>query len=146
MDNKQFIEEIKKALPGKVLDVVEHNPLRITFSIDPGVLKRAAEFIFVEKQFRFIIASASHTKEGYEILYHFSNDGAGHVINLRVVLPHEKPEVKSLTGLLSGVEWIEREMHELLGIDFIGHPNLVPLISEGNWPKGTYPFRKDFKS
>ena len=67
------------------------------------------------------------------------------MINLQVILPHEKPEVKSLTGLFSAVEWIEREMHELLGIEFTGHPNMVPLLSEGNWPKGTYPFRKEFK-
>ena len=146
MDNKEFIEEIKSRLADKILGLTEHNPLRITFLIKTSSLYELSEVILKEKKFRFIIASAFHTKEGFEILYHFSNDNAGHVINLHVILPHEKPEIESLTGLLSGVEWIEREMHELYGINFRGHPNLVPLISEGNWPEGTYPYRKDFKS
>jgi len=146
MDNKKFIEEIRSRLEDKILEVTEHNPLRISFMIKPGSLYEMATLLFTEKKFRFIIASALHTIEGFEILYHFSNDHAGHVINLHVVLAHEKPGIESLTGLLSGVDWIEREMHELYGIDFKGHPNLVPLISEGNWPEGTYPYRKDFKS
>jgi len=146
MENKQFIEEIKNRFADKIVEVEEHNPLRITFTIDSASLVEVAEVFLNEKSLRFIIASALHTKQGFEILYHFSNDTDGHVINLHVVLPHDKPSVDSLTRLLSGAEWIEREMHELLGIEFRGHPNMVPLISEGNWPEGTYPYRKDFTS
>jgi Ni,Fe-hydrogenase III component G len=32
-------------------------------------------------------------------------------------------------------------MHEILGIDFLHHPNLEKLISEGNWAEGVYPYR-----
>jgi len=146
MENKQFIEEIKNRFTDKIAEVKEHNPLRITITINSESLVEVAGVFLKEKSFRFIIASGLHTKQGFEILYHFSNDTDGHVINLHVVLPHDKPSVDSLTKLLSGAEWIEREMHELLGIEFKGHPNMVPLISEGNWPEGTYPYRKDFTS
>ena len=146
MENSSFIEEIKNRFTEKIVEVEEHNPLRITFTIDSASLVEVAEVFLNEKSLRFIIASGLHTKQGFEILYHFSNDADGHVINLHVVLPHDKPSVDSLTRLLSGAEWIEREMHELLGIEFRGHPNMVPLISEGNWPEGTYPYRKDFTS
>ncbi len=145
MENNPFIEEIKSRFTDKIVEVTEHNPLRITFTIDSASLVEVAGVFLNEKNFRFIIASALHTKQGFEILYHFSNDSDGHVINLHVVLPHENPAVETLTQLLSGTEWIEREIHELLGIEFKGHPNMVPLISEGNWPEGTYPYRKDFK-
>ncbi|MCF8307903.1 MAG: NADH-quinone oxidoreductase subunit C [Bacteroidales bacterium] len=146
MENNPFIEEIKNRFAEKIVEVTEHNPLRITLTIDPASLTVLAGVFLSEKNFRFIIASGLHTKKGFEILYHFSNDSEGHVINVHVVLPHENPVVDSLTKLLSGAEWIEREIHELLGIEFKGHPNMVPLISEGNWPEGTYPYRKDFKS
>lgn len=146
MDNKPFIEEIKQKFAENIQEVIEHSPIRLTITLNADMLPDMAYYFIVDKEFRFIIASALHTKKGFEIYYHFSNDDSGHVINLHVVLPHENPAIESLANLLSGAEWIEREMHELLGIDFKGHPNLVPLISEGNWPKGTYPFRKDFKS
>ena len=143
MENSQFTEEMKSRFKEKILDVKEKNPVRLTFEIKAEALPELAECFYSEKGFRFIIASALQSKRGLEILYHFSNDKSGHVVNLQVVLPLDKPAVASLTSLLSGVEWIEREMHELYGIQFEGHPNLVPLFSAGNWPEGTYPYRKD---
>ena len=127
-----------------ILVTTEHNSKRITLRIDPGALLKMTEHFFRDKEIRFIIASGLHSKKGFEILYHFSNDKSGHVINLHVILPHENPEIRSLTGVFSAAEWIEREIHELLGINFKGHPNLVPLISKDNWPEGTYPYRKNF--
>jgi Ni,Fe-hydrogenase III component G len=46
--------------------------------------------------------------------------------------------------MIPGANWIEREMHEILGITFIGHPEPEKLISEGNWAEGVYPYRKEF--
>jgi Ni,Fe-hydrogenase III component G len=62
-----------------------------------------------------------------------------------VILPVKKPEIESLTCLLSGANWIEREMHELYGIVFLNHPEPEKLISEGNWAEGVYPYRREFK-
>ena len=90
---------------------------------------------------RFIIASALDTKRGFEIFYHFSNDSTGLVVNLHVILSKQKPEVESLTAMFEAANWIEREMHELFGINFLNHPNLEKLISEGNWAEGVYPYR-----
>ena len=144
MENKIFINDVKKMFGDIILEIIEHNSKRLTFSIQPEAVEKTTEFFCKEKKFRFIIASGLHTKKGFEILYHFSNDASGHVINLHVILPHNKPEINSLTGIFPAAEWIEREIHELLGINFKGHPNLVPLLSKDNWPEGTYPFRKNF--
>ncbi len=145
MKNKLFIEEMNNRFGDYILNTTEHNKLRITISIKPEIVIDLTRFLHGEKKFRFIIASGLHSKQGFEILYHYSNDTSGHVINLHVILPHENPEIESLTGVFSAAGWIEREIHELLGIQFKGHPNLVPLLSEDNWPEGTYPYRKDFK-
>ena len=105
-----------------------------------------SEHLFRELGFRFIIASALHTKRGFEIYYHFSEDRSGLVLNLHVLLDAENPEVESLSNMFEATNWIEREMHELFGINFLNHPNLEALISEGNWATGEYPYRKKFKS
>lgn len=127
-----------------IFNIDQHNELRVSLNIKPEALVNISNALYSEYKYRFIIASGLHTKRGFEIYYHFSNDQSGEIINLYVLLPHDKPEVASLTGLFSASEWIEREIHELLGINFKGHPNLVPLLSEGNWPQGTYPYRKEF--
>ena len=142
MASNKEIDEIKNNLKEDIIDIEIRNDLRATVSIKPDAIVRAADFLFNKMKLRFIIASALHTKrKGFEIYYHFSNDLNGLVINLHVVLPEKKPEIESLTCKFEAANWIEREMHEILGINFLNHPNLEKLISEGNWAEGVYPYR-----
>ena len=140
------IDELQKIFSKEILGSEVRNDLRITLSIDPASLLPMSEHLFRELGYRFIIASALHTKKGFEIYYHFSEDSSGLVLNLHVLLDPVKPEVESLSNMFEATNWIEREMHELFGIDFLNHPNLEALISEGNWATGEYPYRKKFKS
>ena len=140
------IDELKGTFPQEILHSVIKNDRRATITIDPVALSRMAEHLFKTLGFRFIIASALHTKRGFEIYYHFSLDKTGLILNLHVILNSEKPEVDSLSNMFEATNWIEREMHELFGINFLNHPNLDQLLSEGNWAKGVYPYRKTFKS
>jgi Ni,Fe-hydrogenase III component G len=56
----------------------------------------------------------------------------------------EKPELKmdSFTDFMPAADWIEREIHEMLGVDFVGHPNLTKLLLPDDWPEGNHPYRK----
>jgi NADH-quinone oxidoreductase subunit C len=86
-----------------------------------------------------------HTKNGFEIHYHFSKDSNGLILNIHVILDRDNPQIESLSNMFNASNWIEREMHELFGINFLNHPNLEKLLSEGNWAEGVYPLRKNFK-
>jgi NADH-quinone oxidoreductase subunit C len=139
---KNIIEDLKKKFEPEILNVTEKNDKRITVDIPGKAILKISRYLYHDQHFRFIIASALQTKKGFEIYYHFSFDSAGLILNLHVILPEEKPEVESLTVLFEGANWIEREMHEILGINFLNHPNLEKLISQGNWAEGVYPYRK----
>ena len=118
---------------------------RAIITIEPGAILKITDFVFTSSGFRFIIATAVHTQKGFEIYYHFSFDPLGYILNLHVILPHDKPEIESLANKFSAANWIEREIHELFGIIFLNHPEPEALISDGNWAKGVYPYRKDAK-
>ncbi len=139
------IKEIKKNFENSITGIEVKSSIRATVTIKPDKLVKITEFLYHQLNLRFIIASAFETKQGFEILYHFSNDSSGMVLNIHVVLSKKKPEIQSLTGIFEASSWIEREMHELFGIDFLNHPNLEKLISEGNWAEGVYPYRKNEK-
>lgn len=141
-----MLEELQKTFSKEILDSATRNERRVTLFIDPAALVPMAEHLYKELGFRFIIASALHTKRGFEIFYHFSYDQSGLILNLHVTLDQARPEVESLSNLFEATNWIEREMHELFGINFLNHPNLEQLLSEGNWALGEYPYRKTFKS
>jgi NADH-quinone oxidoreductase subunit C len=140
------LEELKTTFSKEILDSETRNERRATLQIDPAALLPISEHLFKELGFRFIIASALHTKRGFEIYYHFSDDHSGLILNLHVILDKAKPEIESLSNMFNASNWIEREMHELFGINFLNHPNLEQLLSEGNWAMGEYPYRKSFKS
>jgi len=146
MTEQAIISEFKKRFKPDILEVSGKNQKRAVITIKPGAILRASEYLYKESGLRFIIASAIHTKRGFEIHYHFSMDSSGLILNLHVILDRVKPEIESLSNMFNASNWIEREMHELFGINFLNHPNHDKLISEGNWAEGVYPYRKEFKS
>jgi len=145
MNSEAVIEQIKVKFGSDVLGTDRRSDTRWSVTIEPGSLLKIAEYLYREAGLRFIIASAIHTRKGFEIYYHFSQDEIGLVLNIHVVLSPDKPEIESLSNMFNASNWIEREMHELFGIDFLNHPNQEKLISEGNWAEGVYPYRKEFK-
>ena len=64
-----------------------------------------------------------------------------HII-LKTRIPREKPQFKTVIGIFPNAEPYEREIHELFGIKFEGHPRLTPLLLEREYE--IPPFRKDF--
>jgi NADH-quinone oxidoreductase subunit C len=145
MFNLHAMEDLKKHFGEIVKEVHVSNVNRITMTVDPASIVEVCRYLFSDRHFRFIIATALETKAGIEILYHFSRDASGLILNVRVVLDKHKTEVESLTGLFEAANWIEREMHEIMGIQFKNHPNLEKLISDGNWAEGVFPYRESDK-
>lgn len=145
MNTDDILNRVKDKFSSDVTDVFKKSETRANVTIKPESLLLIAEHLYKELKLRFIIATANHTKKGFEILYHFSKDEIGLIANLHVVLPVDKPEIESLSNMFSASNWIEREIHELYGIIFKNHPEPEKLISEGNWAEGVYPYRRDFK-
>ena len=105
-----------------------------------------SKFLFNDLGCRFAIATGIDSDNCFEILYHFAYDKLGCVITVKAFIrDKENPSIESLTPILPAAEWIEREIHDVLGIDFKNHPNLKRLILADNWPEGVYPSRKEKK-
>jgi len=135
-------DRIKEKLQERIQDWQEKSIKRIYFTVDKKDIFKTAEVLFKELELRFITASGTDMPDYFEILYHFSNDPAGEIYSVRVLLKDKAaPEVQSITPLFPGAEWIEREVWEMLGINFKGHPNLKKLLLAEDWPEGEYPLR-----
>jgi len=145
MDTMVIIEKLNENFKSEILGVNKKSDKRVIVTIKPESIIKVAGYLYKTLGLRFIIASALHTRKGFEIHYHFSMDSTGLVLNVHVVLEKENPQIESLSNMFNASNWIEREMHELFGINFLNHPNQEKLISDGNWAEGVYPYRKDFK-
>lgn len=76
--------------------------------------------------------------------YYLINPSTRFSLMLGVDLPRDDLTLTSMTQIWEAMNFHERETREMFGINFEGHPNLIPLLLPPDW-KGGYPLRKDFK-
>lgn len=135
-------EKIKQKLDKRIIVWEEKSPRRIYFTIKKEDIFETVRFLFKDLGLRFSIATGTDMPQAIEILYHFSFDKTGEFYSVRTLIEDKiKPEIASITPIFPGAEWIEREIWEMLGIKFIGHPNLKRLLLAEDWPEGNYPMR-----
>ncbi len=120
---------------------------RVFLPCESANVYEVCRFLFEDLGLRFVISTGIDAQDCFEVLHHFSDDECGCVVTVKAfVRDRDAPELDSITPLIPGAEWIEREMHDLLGIKFTNHPNLQRLILEDDWPQGVYPLRKEVQT
>jgi Ni,Fe-hydrogenase III component G len=144
MDTK-IVNKIKEKFGDRIIEFEEKSEKRYYILIDRKDLLDVVDYIFNDLGARYIIETGLDTREGIEILYHFAFDEAGKVVSLRVILPREKPEVESISKVIRGAQWIEREIQDILGVKFLNHPDPRRFILADDWPEGVYPYRKSWE-
>ena len=85
-----------------------------------------------------------------EVVYHLSSIRHKHRLVIKVVLPRwkndvagELPEVPSVTGVWRTADWHEREVYDLMGVRFTGHPDFRRILCPEDWIG--HPLRKDYE-
>lgn len=79
--------------------------------------------------------------ERFEVVASFLSHTRNRRIRLITQVPEQDPEVPSLTSLYPGVDFAEREVYDMFGIRFAGHPDLTRILMPDDWIG--YPLRKD---
>ncbi len=78
----------------------------------------------------------------FQLSYHILSHGLKDRIRLRAMVDEADPSVESITGIWAGANYFEREVFDLFGIRFEGHPNLRRIMMPDDWQG--YPLRKDY--
>ncbi len=140
----------QEELNNKLLEIkdkliaIERKPdSRIWLSCEAENCYAVNKFLFEDVPLRFVIATGIDSDDCFEVLYHYAYDQIGCMVTLKAIIRNrENPSIESIAPFLPGAEWIEREIHDILGIDFKNHPDMRRLILADDWPEGVYPLRK----
>jgi NADH-quinone oxidoreductase subunit C len=77
-----------------------------------------------------------------QVVYHLFSYPLRHWMVLKVNAPRDNPVVPTVSGVWQAADWQEREVFDLLGVTFTGHPDLRRILMPEDWPG--HPLRKDF--
>jgi len=77
-----------------------------------------------------------------ETVYHLRSITRGQLLQIKVRLDHEKPEVDSVVSVWPTANWLERETYDMFGIKFTGHPDLRRMLLDDDFEG--YPLLKSF--
>ena len=144
--NQEELNNRLAEIKDKLIGIEQPLDNRIFLSCEAENSYEISKFLFEDVGCRFVIVTGIDAEDCFEVLYHFSYDELGTVITVKAFIrDRENPAIESITPFLPGAEWIEREIHDILGIDFKNHPNLRRLLLADDWPEGVYPLRKEVK-
>jgi NADH-quinone oxidoreductase subunit C len=77
-----------------------------------------------------------------EVVYNLYSIPFNKQVMLKVLLPRESPVIDSVTSIWRTADWHEREAFDMLGIKFMGHPDLRRILMPADWEG--FPLRKDY--
>ena len=136
-------ERLKSLLSEDIVEITIPRERRISIKIVSTALKKAIGYLVNNLGLKHL-STITGVDLGFniEVIYHLVYEGAV-VLSLRVAVSKEEPSIESITELIPGSMLYEREVHDMFGVKFEGHPDLSPLILPEQWPRNVYPLRKE---
>jgi len=118
--------------------------------VKKSALREAVEHICHLQEYPHLaIISSSDLGAEVELIYHFTIYYGRHLeelsLGLRVKLPKSDLKIPTVTDLIPGALFTERETQEMMGVEVVGIPDKRRLFLAEDFPEGAYPWRKDEK-
>lgn len=101
------------------------------------------EFVFLSDICSLDWLGDVEEKEGrFEVIYNLYSLKSKYRLLLKVRLPENEPTIDTVTTIWQGANWMEREVFDLMGITFVGHPDMRKIVTPDELEG--YPLRKDY--
>lgn len=148
MDAKLVGESLKRSLgEEKILDIVDNVPDPF-ISISPDSVLDVAWTLYRNPELDFNVLMCLSgvdypQNNAIEIVYHLYSMTHRHRITLKTRLIRDNPELPSVTQVWPAANFHEREVYDMLGVNFVGHPDLRRILLPDDWEG--FPLRKDYQ-
>jgi NADH/F420H2 dehydrogenase subunit C len=130
---------------GEPLTVTHMNGGLLGLTLAPEHLVAAARFLRDTLGFDLLTCvSGVDMGDHLDSIYHLRSLSHNWLLQVRVSVPVAEPQVESLVGLYPSANWLEREEYDLVGIVYLGHPDLRRIMLDDDFQG--HPLRKDFRS
>jgi len=118
----------------------------LTLVVRAERIGEVSEFLKAKRGYRFLSDVTAvdwyPSEPRFEVVYHLFCHERKERLRLKCRLGGEHPEIASVVGVWSAANWYEREVFDLFGIRFAGHPHLRRILMPEEWQG--HPLRKDY--
>jgi NADH dehydrogenase I D subunit len=150
-ESDEGLAESLRAHFGDSVQQTEHTSDMLTFMVEQNRLKDVLRFLKTEATPRFqrlddltaIDESARRNRQeypDYTLVYHLLSFEPASRVRLKVGLKGDAPVTQSVTDIWPSANWYEREVFDMFGVRFEGHPNLRRILMPHHWEG--HPLRK----
>jgi NADH-quinone oxidoreductase subunit C len=150
LDLQNVIDSIKTNFPDTVQDIKIFRG-ETTLLVKKEKIQEICRYLKTNFDFKFIadITAVDYIEKKtprFEVVYYIHRFGPEFDENIRIRLKVEISEenlkVDSVVPVWSGANWLEREVYDMFGIEFVGHPDLRRILMPEDYE--VFPLRKDF--
>jgi NADH-quinone oxidoreductase subunit C len=145
-DSLELAQRLCSQFGGELSDPVEFRGEMTLKVSDAERVPEICAFAKKELGFDYLVDITSIDNYGddprFTLVYHLYGFGHHCYLRLKTDLSEEKPEVPTVTSVWRTANWHEREIYDMMGIRFRGHPDLRRILMWPGYPY--YPLRKDF--
>ncbi len=135
-----IVELLEKGMANKSVKCSVMEEKRVSVEVSTSDLREGISTLLGACRPRFITLSAVDKGLDIELLYHFSVESI--VVTLRTTIPKETSQVETMVDIVPAAEFIEKEVSELFGVSFEGHPRTTNLLLPDDWPAEEKPLGK----
>jgi NADH-quinone oxidoreductase subunit C len=133
--------------PGAVVATVSFQD-EVTFTVEREAIERVCRFLKEDPDFQYTFLAdlcgvdwLGKQEPRFEVVYNLYSIPRADRIRLKVRVPDET-EVPSVSGIWPTANWHEREVFDMFGVRFAGHPDLQRILMPEDWEG--HPLRKDY--
>lgn len=144
IDREKLVGELNKKL-GECAELFEDNT-NSSILVKPEKIAEVMQELNQNTNYDFKILvnlTSVDYPENFTVVYHLNSLTYLHKLTVKVQLDKENPQLPSITSVWKAADVQEREVYDLMGIIFTGHPNLKRILLPDDFDG--YPLRKDFK-
>src|SRR6266513_4315735 len=145
MTGQELLKSISHLLGAKIQSRIEFRH-ETTFSIQPEDLREVAKFCRDELSFDYLLDISSVDNFGdeprFEIVYELYSLTLAVHLRLKLRVSEDEGEVPTVSDIWPTANWHEREIYDMMGIRFAGHPDLRRILMWDGYPY--FPLRKEF--
>jgi len=139
-DYSETIEKLREQLGDRLVESRVARPRRVFIEVKLEALTDAIKLLMAMGFNHVSTITGLDLGENLALLYHIDRQGLQATLTVR--LPVDAPRAPTVTDILPAAVFYEREIHDLLGVVFEGHPDLSRFVLPEKWPEGLHPLRK----